>query len=70
MDPLFNGIYLRRVTKQLLGSGGLWDEGQKMYRPFKPHVKQQALTQEFPSGATLAFSHMEHVKNRFDHQGF
>jgi hypothetical protein len=68
-DPDFNAVFFRRVTKQLVGLGGLWQESQKMYRPFNPHVRQQSLTQTFPSGAEIQFSHMEHEKDRFQHQG-
>lgn len=68
-DPNFNGIYFRRVTKQLTGAGGLWAESKKMYRPFGTRVREQVHEHIFPSGATLAFSHMEHEKNAEDHQG-
>jgi hypothetical protein len=68
-DPNFNGIYFRRVTNQLIGLGGLWQESQKMYAPFKTHVKQKPYVHVFPNGAQLQFSHMEHEKNRLDHQG-
>lgn len=65
-DPNFNGVCFRRVTRQL---SGLWDESKKLYQHFKTRVREQALQHIFPSGAKLSFSHMEHTKNRFDHQG-
>lgn len=68
-DPNFHGIFFRRVTRQLLGAGGLWSESKKMYSPFRPKVKEQATQQIFPAGGTLTFSHMEHEKNCEDHQG-
>ena len=68
-DPNFNGIFFRRVTKQLIGAGGLWPESGKMYKPFKAKEKLQTLTRAFPCGATLQFAHMEHEKNCEDHQG-
>jgi phage terminase large subunit-like protein len=68
-DPNFKAVFFRRVTKQLVGLGGLWQESQKMYQGFNPHVRQQSLTQTFESGAELQFSHMEHEKDRLSHQG-
>lgn len=68
-DPNFNGIFFRRVTKQLIGAGGLWQESGKMYKAFKPTEKLQTLTRRFPKGATLQFAHMELEKNCEDHQG-
>ena len=69
-DPNFQGIFFRRVTKQLMGSGGLYQESEKMYRPFniKSRTKPE-IQHTFPVGSMLSFSHMEHTKNRIDHQG-
>lgn len=69
-DPNFNAIYFRRTTTQLSGQGGLWDEAKEMYQQFlnrDPREKDYKII--FPSGATAKFSHMEHEKNRLDHQG-
>lgn len=69
-DPNFQGVFFRRVTKQLIGSGGLWQEAGKMYSAFKTrHRTKPELQHLFPKGSMLSFSHMEHAKNRFDHQG-
>ena len=69
-DTDFQGIFFRRVTKQLVGAGGLWQESSKMYNPFKPHSRTKPEMQRiFPNGGLLSFSHMEHEKNRHDHQG-
>lgn len=70
-DPNFNGIFFRRVTTQLVGSGGLWAESQKMYAPFNTKTRQKpSLQHDFPSGANLTFSHMQHDDNCTDHQGY
>lgn len=69
-DPNFNGIFFRRVTTQLVGSGGLWPESQKMYRPFDTHTRTKPQYQHiFPSGATLTFAHMQYDDSCEDHQG-
>ena len=69
-DFNFQGIFFRRVTKQLIGSGGLWQEASKMYKPFGVRDRSKPEMQQiFPKGGMLSFSHMEHAKNRHDHQG-
>lgn len=68
-DPYFRGIYFRRTSVQLQGAGGLWTEFQDMYRDFKPKYRQRDMEAVFNSGCSVKFMHMEHTKNRFDHQG-
>lgn len=70
-DPFFNGIVFRRTTKQLRGgdSGSMWGDAKKMFRPFNPRANEQDLMLRFPSGASLRFWHIEHLKNLEDHQG-
>ena len=68
-DPHFTGIYFRRTGPQLKGAGGLWNEAKAMYAPWNPHIHEGDRLMTFPSGATIQFSHMEHNKNRLDHQG-
>ena len=68
-DPLFRAVYFRRTSVQLQGAGGLWTEFQDMYRDFKPFYRQQSMEAKFKTGASCRFMHMEHTKNRFDHQG-
>ena len=72
-DPFFNAIYFRRTTVQVSGQGGLWDTAQEqasqMPVALKPKVRQKDLSLEFPVGAKVKFSHMEHVKDKFNHQG-
>lgn len=68
-DPHANIIFFRRTGTQLSGGGGLWDEAKDMYRPWNPRVVENTMKMTFPSGAKIKFSHMEHLKNRIDHQG-
>jgi len=69
-DPNFQGIFFRRNTKPLVGAGGLWQESTKMYNPFKIKSRTKPEMQHlFPVGSMISFSHMEHAKNRLDHQG-
>jgi hypothetical protein len=69
-DPGFNGVYFRRVTTQLIGPGGLWGESKKIYQPFKTRTRTKPqLVHEFPSKATLTFSHLQHEDDRYSWQG-
>jgi len=68
-DPNFRAVYFRRTSIQLQGAGGLWTEFQDLYRDFKPNFRQQSMEAKFKSGCSAKFMHMEHSKNRFDHQG-
>lgn len=68
-DPAFNGVTFRRTSKQVTIGGGLWDTSVNLYRSQGSIPIEGKLTHRFPSGAKIAFSHLEHAKNRFDHQG-
>lgn len=72
-DPKFNAIFFRRTTKQISGQGGLFDTARDMYSTLpeevKPRFREKDYTAFFPSGAKIKWSHMEHEKNRIDHQG-
>jgi phage terminase large subunit-like protein len=68
-DSDYNAIFFRRTGPQLKGAGGLWDVAKKMYAPWKPKIREGDREIIFNSGAKITFSHMEHVKNRLDHQG-
>lgn len=69
-DPNFNAIYFRRVTTQITGQGGLWDEATKLYQDFNVRSKTKPqLTKTFPSGAKFQFMHMQHEDDKYAFQG-
>lgn len=69
-DPGFNCVFFRRTTKALEKSGSLWPEGKKLYRPFKPHIRERDHQIIFKSGATFTMDHLEHEKDaEGNHQG-
>ncbi len=68
-DKHFNAIFFRRTGPQLSGPGSVWEEAKTLYRQFGGHVRENAREIDFPSGAMIKFSHMEHEKNKIDHQG-
>lgn len=68
-DPKYRAIYFRRNGTQLEGAGGLWETGKDMFSPWSPTPQEQKMRLKFPSGASIKFSHLEHEKNKIDHQG-
>lgn len=68
-DPKFNAIFFRRTGPQLSGAGSVWDEAKQLYLNFGARIRENDREVIFPSGAKLKFSHMEHEKNKLDHQG-
>ena len=73
-DPLrysgvqgFNAIVFRRVSTEIRGGGGIWDESCRLY----PHMqgrRTQGLEWRFPSGARIAFSHLQYKQDVWSHQ--
>lgn len=77
MEPLrhvgnsgFGAVFFRRNLTQVRNEGGLWDESEKLY----PHLNATPrsapdLSWTFPSGAGVAFAHLEHEKTIYNWQG-
>lgn len=77
MEPLrhvgnagFGAVFFRRNLTQVRNEGGLWDESEKLY----PHLNASPrsapdLSWTFPSGAGVAFAHLEHDKTIYNWQG-
>lgn len=72
-DKNFTGIIFRRTTVQVRGLGGMWDSARDIYNQLpkcdRPSMSDSNLRIKFPSGAQIVHSHMEHEKDRFNHQG-
>lgn len=69
-NPGFGCVIFRKSFPQIMSSGGLWDEAQKLY----PLVGGKASVTptpmfKFPSGATVRFSHLQYDSSRHDWQG-
>lgn len=67
--PLFNAIIFRRTTVQITNPGGMWDKSEGLYQQFGAESNSTRLKWTFPSGAVVKFSHLEHEKTIYDHQG-
>lgn len=65
----FNGMIFRRVGAHITTPGGLWDTALSLYTHIDGEPIESKLTFKFDSGSKIKFAHLEHDKNRFDHQG-
>jgi predicted phage terminase large subunit-like protein len=66
----FKSVIFRRTRPELTQPGGLWPASHEIYYHFGGKPKQSPfLRWNFPSGATINFSHLQHEKNIYDWQG-
>lgn len=72
-DPHSNIVMLRRTTPQIVGQGGIWDTAKGIYtqlpQDIRPKIREKALEAVFPSGAKVAYRHMERVADKLNFQG-
>lgn len=55
----FYGVMLRETLTQIKKPGGLWDEGYSFYASLDGQPNKSELSWKFPSGAKLAYGHLE-----------
>lgn len=67
--PAWGGVIFRRTSPQIRNEGGLWDTSMQIYPKAGAEPKETFLEWQFPKGAKLKFSHLEHEKNINDWQG-
>lgn len=65
----FTPIIFRKTCPQIKTPGGLWDESRVIYPLLQAVPREYSLTWKFPSGCELKFSHLEHEKDVYAHQG-
>lgn len=66
----FRAVIFRRTYPQIMGQGGLWEEANNLYRPQRARMREgQDLDATFPSGASVAFCHLQHEKTKYEYQG-
>jgi len=68
-DPRYNGVIFRRESPQITSGGGLWDTAGQIYPHIGGEAKEHKLTYIFPSKAYIKFTHLQHEKDKIDHQG-
>lgn len=70
-EPGTTAVLIRKSTKQIQGSGGLFDAAVELYRKVDPKlkIKTRDLILEFSSGAKLQMTYLDHEKDRDNLQG-
>lgn len=68
-NPNYGAVIFRRTYPMLTNPGGLWDEAGKWYPLVNGTSTENPMRWNFPSGATVLFSHLHHEKNKFGWQG-
>ena len=75
-DPLrwvgvegFDAVIFRRTMPMITRAGGLWQESFDTYDMANGRPREYDHTWRFPANSSIAFSHMQHEKNRIDWQG-
>jgi predicted phage terminase large subunit-like protein len=70
-DPGTRAVIIRKSTKMLSGSGGLFDAAINLYYKFDPkmRIKSRDLTIVFSSGAELQFTYLDKPADRMNLQG-
>lgn len=65
----YNGVIFRRTYAEIKNPGGILDESQNLYNAVKGDLTLNPLEWKFPSGAKIAFRHLQHEKTKYEYQG-
>lgn len=69
-NPDFRAAIFRKTSKQIFNQGGLWDASMKVYTKVNgTPIKSPNPMWVFPSGATIALSHIGRDTDVFNYQG-
>lgn len=68
-NPRFGTVIFRRTYPEIMGTGGLWDTSAEIYPSLKAVANKSEKLWRFPSGATVAFRHLEHETDVYSWQG-
>ena len=68
-NPNYGGVIFRRTYPEIKNEGGLWDESGLWYPGIGASANENRLTWNFPSGASIRFSHLQHEKDIYRWQG-
>lgn len=67
--PGFYAVIFRRTSKQVTEPGALWDQASKIYPYVGGVAHVGSLEYRFPSGAKIAFRHIEHEQDKHNYAG-
>ncbi len=65
----FGAVIFRKTYSQITNTGAIWDASKSIYPSQGAKSSESDMQWTFPSGATVKFSHLQHDKNIYDHQG-
>ncbi len=65
----FGAIIFRRTYPEITKMGGPWHDAGVLYPYLGATAREHILEYRFPSGMTVAFSHMQHTKDRLSWKG-
>jgi len=65
----FTCMGFRRTSAQLRGAGGIWDSIRELSSRYPARIVDGNMSVFFDSGAEIFLSHLQHEKNKLDHQG-
>lgn len=66
----FGAVIFRRTTPEIKKSGGLYEQGKKLYRQFKARwTTSPSIEFYFPSGGRISMSHLEREDSVYAHAG-
>lgn len=68
-NPRFGCVIFRRTYPEIMGTGGLWDTAAEIYPGLGAVANKSERQWRFPSGATVAFRHLEHETDVYAWQG-
>jgi hypothetical protein len=68
-NPAYGSVIFRRLTPQITNEGGLWDEAGKLYPGAGGSPRLGDLSYRWPSGAKVAFKHLQHETTKYHWQG-
>lgn len=68
-NPNYGAVIFRRTIPEIVREGALWDEAGKIYPLLGAKPNNNEHTWIFPSGARIAFSHMQLDRNALDWKG-
>lgn len=68
-NPDFGAVFFRRTYAQIKNEGGLWDQSMRVYPLLGGEPKESKMMWQFPSGATVSFSHLQFDKDVLSFQG-
>ena len=70
-NPRFNAVIFRKNSTQIMNAGGLYDASQELYRRYPGAFPRKTPNPQwvFPSGAKIAFRHLERDDAVYSWQG-